>query len=218
MKLNSIQEKLQRIDRFQKMPQMTPWVGDDYGVHTKRVLFIGESHYLPYESTIQKSINEWYGSSIKNLNADEIAMTSTAKIVSERFNKNSIWRNPAKIIISSFSDLPTGENGNVYTNFAFYNFFQRPAETQGKSIIVQSEDLQVANDTLKKIVDILKPEVIVFLSTKAFNACSRSDFDNSVYIDYSPHPGKQWWNRIAKKYDNKRGSEKFKWIIDTHIK
>lgn len=213
----NFEQQLKQLDRYRKMPQMIPWVGSQYGKHFKKVLLIGESHYLEYSSRIQNRVTTWYESSVEDLTSSEVSMTSTAKIVQKNYAHNTIWANPARIIRDVFPNL-IRETVNVYDHFAFYNFFQRPAEKQGKGIKHGKQDREIANDVCSQIINILEPDAIIFLSSTAHYACDKGQIPSDVIVDYAPHPARFWWNKVAKKYGNKSGRDKFKWILENRIK
>jgi hypothetical protein len=159
--------KLAELERFNKMPQMIPWVGENYGINYKKLLLIGESHYLSYASKIQLDAEKWYSSISKDLHDTEIAMTFTRKVLSENFKQNSIWRNTAGKFKKVYPEI-NQKKENIFVNFAFYNYFQRPAEEQGKSINVLDKDKEEANKTFLHVIDVLEPDIIIFTSSKAW--------------------------------------------------
>lgn len=212
----SYDNDLKKIEYYQKMPQMMPWVGLQYGKKYSKVLFVGENHYFPKGSTVHLDKNNWYNIDKNKLNDNEIEYTNTREVLFKHFKRNGIWKNPANI-------MEVGENENIYQNFAFYNFFQRPAGKEGKGININRRDKEVANDTYNKIVKILEPEIIIFLSVKAYENCITKKINDKTIVNFVPHPGSPWWNRKSKKYGFEKetkltGKEKFEKIVKRYIK
>lgn len=186
-------EKFLSIEHYNKYPQMLPWIGKYFGEKYKKILFIGESHYLPENS--QVNIGEWYDLNKNNLNTEEIEYTNTRYCLLKNFNNNSIWKNINQILknigIQSTSN-------NLFEFFAFYNFFQRPAVNIGKEIFQNQKDIEIANILFVKIVDIIEPDFVLFLSSKSWDNCKNGDY--SFKWDFTPHPSSPWWNRKAATY------------------
>jgi hypothetical protein len=80
------------------------------------------------------------------------------------------------------------------------------------------------------MVDILKPNKIIFATIKGYDAFLSSDpeqkntiFEKVKTIDFVPHASSKWWNRAAKKYGNSKdiekrtGREKFISLIQNSI-
>jgi hypothetical protein len=206
---------------YPHFPQMMPWVGEEYdGPGHKKILFIGESHYLP-DGTDEGLFTKdgWYEQEAGGLDEDPYEWTNTRFIV-ERFmewsTKNkaqSIYNQTEKVIreVVNEKEPPYQDCTNMFRFAAYYNYFLRPAQ-QGDSFknVIQHYDKKVAYDALNGIVDILKPDFIYFLSTfaydefKYFDRVIRKDIEPfnernpNIILDFSPHPSCSWWNR--KKY------------------
>lgn len=127
-------------------------------------------------------------------------------------------------------------------DYAFMNFFQRPAKVSGKSIQHDKDDIKVAGDTLQTVCKILKPTKIFFVSQCAWeNFCNYinnkekalryecgehscnaiqmiGSFNNSI-IGHGPHPCCPMWNTKYPEYtkkkdgDNNTGKEAFEYFI-----
>ena len=66
-------------DHLQRFPCMRPWIGSRYrDERHKRLLVIGESHYLPSDSTIHRDPGRWYRSRQEDLSGEEVRWASTA--------------------------------------------------------------------------------------------------------------------------------------------
>ena len=106
---------------------------------------------------------------------------------------------------------------NVFPFLAMYNYFQRPAFEEGKSIVNNEKDNKIAFETLKTVVEIIKPSRIIFASRKAFAAFKSSNQNkttiDSITVNNIPHPGSAWWNMQSEAYGGKTGREHFINII-----
>jgi len=58
--------------------------------------------------------------------------------------RNGIWKNTGEIMINK-GILPPFESKNIFEWFCFYNYFQRPAEEEGKGLIINIQDIRQAN-------------------------------------------------------------------------
>ncbi|MDO9153359.1 MAG: hypothetical protein Q7U47_06585 [Paludibacter sp.] len=85
-------------------------------------------------------------------------------------------------------------NENIFDHFTFYNFFLRPAQNEGDQLHIDKNDKIEANNVFEKIIQILKPEIVIFLSSKAWNNCNVKKNDD-IYINFTAHPSSIWWNR-----------------------
>lgn len=194
---------LLKITHYKAYPQMMPFIGEKYD--EKKLLVIGESHYLPECS--EKS-SDWYRHDWNYLDEEEKGWINTSELIrNTKYNKaHTIYKN---------IDLAFKEVFNVkdesWHYMAFMNFFQRPAEKTGKSIKVTSEDRDIANDTLKEVVNVLKPDTVIFVSSKAYrtynNCCDKVNVFSGV------HPACRWWNTKMRKYGQKTGKEFFVDIV-----
>ncbi len=207
------------IEFYQQMPQMMPWVGSSYGKNYNKVLFVGESHYLPIESLILNDLSQWYNININDLNKDEKDFTNTRHTVKKHHSENGIWKNPGDIMKNNKIYPPEGST-NIYEHFSFYNFFQRPAYTAGE-IDITPKDIEIANYVFRKVINILKPSVTIFLSSKAWNQCFKNDIQD-IDFEFTPHPSSKWWNRESKRYAYKSneiltGSQKFDKLVKDKI-
>lgn len=212
--------QLLNIEHYKKHPQMIPFVGNNYG-KKKKLLIIAESHYCP-EKTDKNIIENWYSIDNSGLNDEIIGWTNTAEILNDNIDLNRfryahvIHRNIYYAINETGFKLDNDKE--VLTYISFMNFFQRPAETTGKSIKVTQEDRNVANNVLKNVIDIIKPEFIFFVSSQSWKFFDKELFDKNK-TGNGPHPGCKWWNKNSRKYTKSTeektitGKESFKYFI-----
>lgn len=193
---------------YEQYPELKPYVGSNYLERSKPLLLlIGESHYIPDDSKLDRNPASWYLGTSDRLSEDELYYINTAQIIrnskAEGFSNkaHSIWRN-------SFSEI--NEFGPTYSDFtrvaddiAFYNFFLRPAFT-GDSLDITAQDVKIAGEAFSAHYKALKPTAIIFLSRLAYNHFCPTE-PISVPIIATPHPGCKWWNKEARKYGNKKG-------------
>lgn len=191
---NSFEEQLIQVPHYKKYPQMMPWVGSQYGKEHKKILIIGESHYLPEGSTIQKNPELWYNSTINDLGLSpvdeesEVDYTETAGIVSTGMNNwndggHRFYRYIHHAMRDSGITLDSGPNDNLFRYFAFYNFFQRPAEISGGSLKRTNLDDKVSYEVFEDLIRILDPDAIFVVSIKAWDALMNKYWETSELLE-----------------------------------
>lgn len=193
---------------YERFQCMEPWVGKNFEhPKQKRLLIIGESHYLPTNSSLHLDANLWYQKTQKELNEEELRWIFTKGIIEKNKDKNfpnkahGIYRNICKEINSEFYNYDS--LSQIMDHIAFYNYFQRPADKSGDSIKVKAIDKEVASLVLDSNIAQYKPELIIF--TSALSGRFGKDVANKNNIPYAitPHPTCAWWNRGSEKYNGK---------------
>ena len=210
--LTEMQKKLAAIDHFVKYPAMIPFIGEYYqSPKHKKLLLIGESFYLPNETTVHHSPEMWYKSDQSCLSKDEI----------EWINCNSLLTGPwdptkgHKMYINldnAIKSLEVETEKRAIDEIAFVNYFQRPAVGAGNSFknCCEPKDKNISFDVMKQIITILDPDVIIIVSKYSWDAGGKQlkvIFPNKN-IDFTCHPvssNKNWWDN--KSYPH--GKEKF---------
>jgi hypothetical protein len=201
---------------YRHTPQMMPWVGEEYdGDGHKKILFIGQSHYLP-DSADKKlfTVDGWYEQEENSLNPDgeEYDWTNTRVIISQRnwsSKAHGIYRDIDKAIreVANVKKPPYIGCDNMFRFVAFYNYFLRPA-SKGTSFknIIQDKDKEIAKDAVNDIIGLLKPDYIYFLSKFAWETFCKNDLKHpdisNIIVDYSPNPSSSWRNRKNFKLNN----------------
>lgn len=198
------------MTHYNQYPMMRPYVGKHFGrAGTPALLLVGESHYLPEGATQHLSADTWYAGSSSTLTSAEIGWISTADLFDEARNEgfsnkaHTIWRNALWEINEhgpGYSD-----HTRVADDITFYNFFLRPG-IKGKSLVVASRDVQLANDAFVVHFETLKPSAVVFLSRLA-HSHFRPPAKCSIPVVATPHPGCKWWNTSTPKYGDRRGRD-----------
>lgn len=187
---------------------MTPFVGQKFTqAGNPSILLVGESHYLPKDSTQHLNLESWYKGDYLTLSDKEKGWISSSTIVTEataerfRNKAHSIWRNSIWEINNygpKYSDYV-----DATQHIGACNFFQRPA-LEGASLQVTKLDVDHANDALSRTVERLRPSAIIFVSRLAYKHLSCSF---SVPLIVTPHPGSAWWNKKSPKYGGRRGRD-----------
>lgn len=221
-------DQLKKIEFYGKFhPEYLPYIGENYD--KTKILLCGESNYID-EGKLSDAVieliksSDWYttDSSDKEKLPDEdcIDWCQNRRIINSALNgrQNGIplppshynmYIKPVKAFLDIFPQI--GNTWDAYTYFASMNYFQKPASEKGQSIKQTLEDEQFAAINLNRVVNVLKPETIIFLSKKAYGAFKANQPDElkDVYIGACAHPTCPWWNRA----EGKHGREAFKTII-----
>ena len=210
---------LNEIDVYFSHPYMLPFVGDDYdSPKHKKLLLVGESHYMPEGSTVHHDVNAWYNGNpvLTEEEQDWCNTRGTREWKSGRFGK--------EIDRCLNLVLSTGENG--WQQVASYNYFLRPADNRQsiedlwKSYGGKDIDREYAIKNFIRVLEILKPDLIVFLSSKVCACAEGEDFPKYFggnlwdwtkshgiedYI-YTMHPSSPHWNKpMPAKYGKADG-------------
>ncbi len=200
------------LKHFAFYPQMLPYFGNFWEQQTSKVLLIGESHYLPQSSDNKSNSQTWYKEEISLTEPDKVwTNTRDVIIAADRyaldniFNKgHTIFYNLKAAIFESLQIPKENRNQELFKYIGYYNYFQRPAEKYGMSIINSYDDDHIAYETLKTIVLNAQPTAIIFVSKKAFNSFGllrvqqKDQVFENMDIHHVPHPASPWWNRKSK--------------------
>lgn len=194
---------LKQIPHYQAYPAMLPFVGKEYvSEQHKKVLVIGESHYLPEESTVHHDAEAWYAGSQKSLNEEEVDWINTRGVI--------IWHHEDKKrfvgkINKEIEGAGFGESKPGMEHIALMNAFQRPSlERKTMKGHDTKKDISVSADVIRSVVDILKPETVIFVSKYAWEKFHTA-IGERAKIEWVYHPTGQkgrWWSK-------KEGKEKF---------
>ena len=212
--------KLKVIDIYKKYELLMPFVGSRYHIADKKVLFIGESHYLP-EKYNNVSDTSWYEKNLEDYQIDDKAKIwlSTRYIINNHVinrevtaKSHDIYRNIGNVFGEVFE---MGDYTKSLPYVSFYNYFLRPAEVKGKSINNEDTDNKVSFKVLLRLTEILSPNKIIFVSRKAkkvFDSIYNKEIDLGL-IDSIQHPGSIHWNKPAKVNNGLTGKEKLMEIL-----
>jgi hypothetical protein len=214
-----------KASHFKNFPEMMPWIGDEYNEQKIKILVVGESYFFK-EATFHHNASNWYSKTFKDNLSDKTGDLSKrsghrvrhhiTRSIDNSFKKNKkkthpMHRNLHDVLLKTeIFKAKKSKNYTPFSSIAYINYFQRPAKSAGTSILEKTIDLQVALETIKNIVSIIKPNIVMFASVKAYKAARTDKLlsfldSRDVLYDYSAHPCSQHWNRACKKYGNIRG-------------
>ena len=131
----------------------------------------------------------------------------------ERTRSYLIFSNPLKVFSKDILGKPiekiNSENVQRFNFFAFMNFFQMPSLYKGMKFWdslrksgetnrhwpMWDECVTKSSEVLDKVIDILEPKLVVFLSTSAYNAFKKSNARHAgdEIIQQTVHPCSPWW-------------------------
>ena len=205
---NSFDIQLQSLTHYQRFPQMMPLIGSHYRRMNKRILVIGESHYLERDSSIHLDAHKWYhNTTINDLTETERGWSHTRDTSGSGMNQKyhaksfTIYRNVEKAL----RDVLSGEDISTDSYFryaAFYNYFQRPAQT-GISVANVDLDDEYAYQHLQQLQQVIQADQFAFVSKRAYHSFlhryQAADFPD-VDTFATAHPACSWWNRVHKHY------------------
>jgi len=210
-------------------PELTPFIGKLYPQAPLKVLFLGESHYLPAAYN-HKVGQEWYERSTASygFSAEALAWLNTAAIIRHDVIESS-YKNPAHNIYRNIGKVygevfAKGDYPQTLEYIAFGNYFLRPAEVCGESIIIiNGWDEEVRSfQQLAALEKQLQPALIVFVSKKAYESFVRVAQAQGATVLLSkaksvPHPNSAWWNRAIAQYEGRTGKEELKRILSNLV-
>jgi len=210
-----------------------PFIGDLYGVNYPKVLFVFESHYLKKEdkdkvlSLLEKNTrnnvnlsNTEYFSNAWYFNEKDIWKDFDKLILNKNYYNSrgvildvlSGTKNNNRVLLDVFRLVTKVLNESkqldldfkdIIRNFAIMNFFQRPEINTGNSIESIKCDIKIACDNLNNVINIIKPEKVIFVSIKSYNIFSENNKELSLSknIIRVAQPGCPSWNN-HKLYNN----------------
>ena len=157
-----------------RFPCMQPWIGCHYEspLH-KRLLVVGESHYLPRGSFVNLKPITWYTRRECDLTPCERQYIDTKENVrygfsGERTGKtHAIYRHVGSVLRSAFDELNLPHDDFLFNHIAYYNYFLRPAKYQKsirESFSLEYKDRTVAESVMQWVACSRRPELIVVAS------------------------------------------------------
>lgn len=187
---------------FERFPELIPAVGDNYyrkdNIHGK-MLLIGESNYFTASDIPASDFNDerkWYLASDAKLIPAYRKKDVSNWIGYKTFNK--VFKIMDRTLVLTKAEY----SGYLLQEASFYNYFLRPAYNKGsnKSFVPLYIDKEVSGIALFNIIERLNPNLVIFLSKKAYNEfekfCNRNliVYEN-IIVEYVSHPASMWWNR-----------------------
>lgn len=208
-------ESLSTIPHYVLYPEMTAAVGAHYDVAPVRVLVLGESPYLanPEPSNTPEL---WY-------EGRDLRHEKTPGNISTRgiFNNVILGKNPSrsKAIFHSLANalaacgMAMPGACSPLQSIAYMNYFQRPAERPGKSILACARDADESDRVIMTVTSILKPDLLVIATRLGWRYARRGLVrklaDADILTTNVPHPATSWWNRPSIPMKNRTGRECF---------
>ena len=206
-------EHFSGVGHFQLYPELYPWVGQSFHSHCPRILVVGESHYLKPDSDYHHDASAWYAGIDIKVRPDR-AWTITRNIIANglanqwREKSKSIYRNIEAAAVDAGVSASTSDS--PFHSMAFMNYFQRPAQVSGKSIVVSALDKSHSSAVLNAVLEILNPQIVIFCSVLAWRAARESvQGHQHVRFAFTPHPATRWWHTPMRKYKGKSGRQIF---------
>ena len=168
---------------------------------------------------------EWYERSTASygFSAEALAWLNTAAIIRHDVIESS-YKNPAHNIYRNIGKVygevfAKGDYPQALEYIAFGNYFLRPAEVCGESIIINGWEEEVCSfQQLVALEKQLQPALIVFVSKKAYESFVRVAQAEGATTLLSktksvPHPNSAWWNRSITQYEGRSGKEELVRIL-----
>lgn len=196
------------IDFYKKHPMLCPFVGKEYHSH-KKIMLIGESHFLPEQSSCFLTKDEecasiWYHGdfSWEQLDRKEYGFSQEditymwtihvvyaylcgqhAKGTARMFGIPWKTMQACASVRKEFMLEDECESREIAKHIAFMNYFIRPASMSGCSIKSIAEDELAAYENLKQVMRILEPDHMFFLSTLAGNSFIEHAKKDACFLD-----------------------------------
>ena len=200
-------------EHLRRFPCMQPWIGSRYrDERHKRLLVIGESHYLPPESTIHHGPARWYRSCQDDLSSEEVRWASTVGNITGRwYRAHRIYREIQNEIAAILRKNGVTPDEFPLNHVSYCNYFLRPAPVSGGSMEghARQQDLEVAEEVLTWFILRHRPELVIVTSRFAGGHAERVTRAHGIPSITTPHPGSRWWNTVSRSYGNVRGRDLF---------
>jgi hypothetical protein len=175
-------------DILKKIPKLKwyPFIGKDYenGVSEKKILLVGESHY--HENN-EQSISKHDRPEFTKIVINELA-------IQRRYWSTKMFSNLHRTLIGN--DI--FDSAKLWNSLAFYNFVQRPMETN-KGRPTES-DLMSGWEVFFKVVEVLNPDVCIFIGTGSSNFLIEYVNKNRTDIKINEF---KWLKKIGRTYPRK---------------
>ena len=198
---------------LRRFPCMRPWIGSRYrDPRHKRLLVIGESHYLPPGSTIHHDPDRWYRSRQADLSEEEVRWASTVGNITGHWTRaHRIYRAIQDEIARILKENGVTPDAFPLNHIAYCNYFLRPAPVAGGSMEgnVRQQDLEVAEEVLRWFTLHHRPELVIVTSRFAGRIAETVLREYRIPFTSTPHPGTRWWNTVSRSYGNVRGRDLF---------
>ncbi len=177
-----------------------PFIGANYynGVCGKKILLVGESHY--HENNKQ-SIDKHNNANFTKIVVNELA-------INRHYWSTKMFSNLHRAFIGN----DNFDTNKFWDSLAFYNFVQRPMITnKGRP---SKRDYIIGWNTFFDIVNILKPDVCIFIGTSSSNYLN--EYNNKNPKDFTILNYK-WTEKISRTFARKAKIRVNSKEIDLHF-
>ncbi|MBR5957992.1 MAG: hypothetical protein IKZ99_06485 [Salinivirgaceae bacterium] len=199
---------------FNRFPDLIPAFSDNYwsNARHKKLIIVGESNYFDDNAdSVFKNPEKWYkGDDLQHL----IPETKKTDV-----NNWKAYRSFDRLC-KTINNVLDSNCEHVYDEAAFYNYFLRPATVRGKNRSFKKDctqmDREVAEIALCGIIDIDKPDIVIFVSKYAYmefmKYSSANGYNSNTLIDYVNHPA----HPASWHHKNGNGIHKFEKLLKEH--
>ena len=198
--------KLREIPHYKRYPAMIPFVGDHYESpeHRKLLLVGGNFYFKNEEVDTVPDADAWYKGSQDFLCKEHIGRIDCRGLVGGNWEPEKeyrVYRNINKAIkLVGFGTVKKDEIRGI-DHVAFMNAFQRlskfgETDNEKKEELAQI-DIDVGSDVIKRVIDILEPDCVVFVHKRGWDEF-HSSIDTAVkptirWVRYAGHS--RWWKQ-----------------------
>lgn len=197
---------------FNRFPILEPvTLGDNYWKNPRhnKLMIIGESNYFPDNvNSVFKDPVAWY--------QGEITKPLIPKEMEDNVSNYKSGYPPFDRLRDSMKTVLKTEFDHIFDEAIYYNYFLRPA-TGGRTFrsFCKPIDRKVAGTALCGILEIVKPDIVIFASKYAYDEFTKyikSSKYNDTRIEFVYHPSstfhqwekdpnsKQKFERLLKEY------------------
>jgi hypothetical protein len=144
------------------------------------LLILGESFYLPNESTIHVDPVRWYSSNQASLtitkeeNENEVDWINCRRLLECPWNPggHKMYRE----LNACLGELDLPAHDRPVSHIAYTNTFMRPAIGEGDSFskCCVPQDIVVSIEVLSRVIAALAPNMVIFTSKHAWNAVGKN--------------------------------------------
>ncbi|MGA6096616.1 hypothetical protein ACPESN_01895 [Stutzerimonas marianensis] len=218
----ALDTELSLISHYQLYPSLLPWVGQRYETQQVRLLIVGESHYLQKTSRYHHNDEAWY-TGLDTSKYNDRHWFFTRNIINNGLQSH--WKGKSKLIYKNIekalSNSGFGDCTKLspFDQIAYMNYFQRPAQITGRSLVHTSLDRERSADVFLRVMSAIKPDLVIFCSKLAWRAMQSSNVANTEAdprFAVTPHPATRWWHTKMKKHNGKTGKDLFVEAIRQH--
>lgn len=194
---------------FNRFPVLIPATyGDNYWNNPRhnKLMIIGESNYLQDNAdSVFKDPYAWY--------QGEITKPLIPKEKENDFKNEKSNYTPFDRLCDSMKTVLKTEFGAIYEEAVYYNYFLRPA-TGGRTFrhFCKPIDREVAGTALCGILEILEPDIVIFVSKYAYDEFIKhigSTKYNNTQIEFVYHPS----SKFQKWESNPKSKQKFEELL-----